>query len=128
MPKPVPTLALANDSLSDPLILRDILWVSLRLLTIGLYENVILIDRLSVPDDLERERTKLKTVAEKSWRAWCADLKVEIDDDLAREWRNAWAVGLEQRETGSPGFFEDLAKTLAHIRVCRFLSVCPESR
>ena len=128
MPKPVPIVALANDSLSDPLILRDILWVSLRLLTIGLCENVILIDRLSVPDDLERERTKLKTVAEKSWRAWCADLKVEIDDDLAREWRNAWAVGLEQREAGSPGFFEDLTKILAHIRVCRLLSVCANSR
>ncbi|GAA5913034.1 uncharacterized protein JCM6883_000493 [Sporobolomyces salmoneus] len=67
-------------------------------------------------DELEKERIKVKKLTEEAWKEWCRDLPVEIDDDLAREWRGAWSYGLAQRASGNLTFFEDLEKILAHIK------------
>ncbi|GAA6005518.1 hypothetical protein JCM11491_003670 [Sporobolomyces phaffii] len=67
-------------------------------------------------DELDRERSKVKRTTEDAWREWCHGLPVEIDDDLAREWRGAWTLGLQQRSVGNTAFFEDLERILSHVK------------
>lgn len=70
-------------------------------------------------DELDSERTKVKRMTDNAWIQWCSDRAIEIDNDLSREWHNAWEVGLKLRGSRNSVFFEDLERILGHVKVSR---------
>ncbi|GAA5906977.1 hypothetical protein JCM6882_000017 [Rhodosporidiobolus microsporus] len=73
-------------------------------------------------DELVKEGEEALNTATRRWKEWCSGRKVEVDDDLAEEWRTAWSTALVEREKGSSAaheFFRDLEGILSHVRTIK---------
>lgn len=75
---------------------------------------------LATADELVKEGIKAIKSAEALWTQWCLDKRVVLDDDLAEEWRRAWAEAnkdVEEKKIGAPTYLQDLKTICLHIRV-----------
>ncbi|BGP40958.1 hypothetical protein JCM10449v2_004923 [Rhodotorula kratochvilovae] len=75
--------------------------------------------KLHPMDELVLEGARAIKTAKAHWTAWAGKQTFEVDEDLASEWRGAWAIALAERERVAPdrsAYFDDLCAIRDHVR------------
>ncbi|GAA6051086.1 hypothetical protein JCM3770_004705 [Rhodotorula araucariae] len=70
-------------------------------------------------DELVCEGRLALEKADERWTKWASQRAFQLDEDLAAEWRGAWAIALAERERIAPArsaYFDDLCAIRDHVR------------